>query len=103
VVLAAAGTNHGICEEGGESEFTGSIDDLGGSLPIYERFCNDERGAQSAHRGFGRNSHEQHIPFVKVFGLRNPEYPPATNNSRTSHSLLTAKVVPDQRTTLKPS
>ena len=84
MVLTAAGTDHGIGEEGGESEFARSVDDLGRSLSVYESFRNNEGGAQSAHRGLRRNSHEKHIPFVKIFGSRDPEFPPATSNSRTS-------------------
>jgi hypothetical protein len=57
MVLAAADAHDGVGEDGRESKFAGSIDNLPGVLAIDERFRDDEAWAQVTVSGLGRSCH----------------------------------------------
>ena len=68
MLLAAAHANNGVGENGGVSEFVGTIDDLVGTLSIDECFRDEEARTEGAGSSFRGDGHSRNIPFIKQYG-----------------------------------
>lgn len=84
MLLTAANANDGVGENGGEPEFSGTIDNLRGILSIDECFRNNKARTQGADSRLQGGGHSRTIPFAEMVGNRDAasqQHVPVNQNS----------------------